>query len=215
MSEEKNGSQPVKVSWTAWISLALLLIMVSGAFKDSNNFMAAFDLTNLIGKFGGIFESVNFLGKGGTGAKDGFLQALNIAPVVILFCGVIDVAQAFGALDAASVLFQPILRVIMGIPGTAGLAFVGSFTSVDVGSIMTKELYDDGKINDDERTIFVAYQNAGSAIISNLLTTGAPLMAVVPFSFASMFGVCMVSKLFGANLIRAMLYIRKKREGRA
>lgn len=85
------------------------------------------------------------------------------------------------------------------------LAFVGAFTSVDVGSVMTKDLYDEGKITDDERTIFGAYQNVGSAIITNLLTTGAPLMAIIPFSIATIFGVCMLCKLLDANVMRLIL----------
>ena len=43
---------------------------------------------------------------------------------------------------------------------------------------MTRELYEDGEITDDERTIFVAYQYAGSACINNTITGGAPLVAI-------------------------------------
>lgn len=209
MSSEKRVEDKIHVTWTGWVSLVILLVMVSGVFSKSAGPLAALDFTNLTGNFGKIAEGLTFLGADGTGAKDGFLQALNIAPVVILFCGIIDVAQEYGALDAATILFQPILKVIMGIPGTAGLAFVGSFTSVDVGSVMTKDLFDEGKITDDERTIFVAYQNAGSAIITNLLTTGAPLMAIIPFSFATIFGVCMLCKLLGANVMRLILMAKR------
>ena len=157
MNRDKTEENKIHVTWTGWIALVILLVMVSGIFSKSSGPLAA--------------------------------------------------------LDAATLLFQPILKVIMGIPGTAGLAFVGSFTSVDVGSVMTKDLFDEGKITDDERTIFVAYQNAGSAIITNLLTTGAPLMAIIPFSFALILGVCMFCKLLGANLIRLILLFRKNKEG--
>lgn len=205
-SEEK-----LEIKWTSWVALAVLILMVSGIFKDVKGPLAAFDFTNLTGAFGKIADGVTFLGKEGSGAKDGFLQALNIAPVVILFCGIIDVCQEFGALAASSVLFQPILKFVMGIPGAAGLAFVGSFTSVDVGAVMTKELRDSGRLTDDELTIFVAYQNAGSAIITNLLTTGASLMAILPYSFGFMFVLCMGCKIIGANLMRIYLAIQRKR----
>ena len=34
-------------------------------------------------------------------------------------------------------------------------------------AFMTKNLYEEGMMNDDERTIFAAYQYAGSAVINN------------------------------------------------
>ncbi|MCI8453115.1 MAG: hypothetical protein HFE84_00650 [Lachnospiraceae bacterium] len=207
----ENNKEKLEIKWTAWVALAVLILMVSGLFKDSTGPLKAFDFTNLTGAFGKISENLTFLGKDGSGAKDGFLQALNIAPVVILFCGIMDVCQEFGALAASSVLFQPILKPLMGIPGTTGLALVGSFTSVDVGAVMTKELRETEKITDDELTIFVAYQNAGSAIITNLLTTGASLMAVIPYSFGFMFVLCMSCKIFGANFMRIFLAMKGNR----
>ncbi len=44
---------------------------------------------------------------------------------------------------------------------------------------MTKQLYEEGKITDDERSIFVAYQYAGSAVILNTINTQAPLLPFV------------------------------------
>lgn len=207
---EKNNEK-LEIKWSAWVALAVLILMVSGLFKNASGPLAALDFTNLTGSFGKISDGLTFIGKEGSGAKDGFLQALNIAPVVILFCGIMDVCQEFGALAASSVLFQPILKPLMGIPGSTGLALVGSFTSVDVGAVMTKELREEGKITDDELTIFVAYQNAGSAIITNLLTTGASLMAIIPYSFGFMFVLCMFCKILGANLMRIFLAMKGKR----
>lgn len=207
----ENRKEKLEIKWTARAALAILILMVSGLFKDSAGPLKALDFTNLTGAFGKISENLTFLGKDGSGAKDGFLQALNIAPVVILFCGIMDVCQELGALAASSVLFQPILKPLMGIPGTTGLALVGSFTSVDVGAVMTKELRETEKITDDELTVFVAYQNAGSAIITNLLTTGASLMAVIPYSFGFMFILCMFCKIFGANFMRIFLAMKGKR----
>lgn len=205
----EKTNEKLDIKWTAWLALGILILMVSGIFKNFEGPLAALDFTNLTGSFGKISESLTFLGKDGSGAKDGFLQALNIAPVVILFCGIMDVCQEFGALDASSILFQPILKPLMGIPGATGLALVGSFTSVDVGAVMTKELREEKKITDDELTVFVAYQNAGSAIITNLLTTGASLMAVIPYSFGFMFVLCMLCKILGANVMRIFLAIKK------
>lgn len=49
---------------------------------------------------------------------------------------------------------------------------------------MTRDLYEEGSITDDERTIFVAYQYAGSACINNTITGGAPLVAISPVAWA-------------------------------
>ena len=66
----------------------------------------------------------------------------------------------------------------MGIPGVAGLAFVSSFTSSDIGAVMTKELYDDKYITDEERAIFVSYQYAASAVVTNTISAGGPLLSI-------------------------------------
>ncbi|NJB08537.1 hypothetical protein GSQ22_22785, partial [Clostridioides difficile] len=97
----------------------------------------------------------------------GFLFALTLIPTVCFAVGLIDVVESMGGMKAASKIFNPLLRPLLGIPGIAGIAFVSSFTSSDVASIMTKELFESGEITDDERTIFVAYQYAGSAVILN------------------------------------------------
>lgn len=203
------NNQEIKVTWKGWLSLFVLVIMISGVFKSSTTHLAALDFTNLTGSFGKVYENVNFLGKGGTGARDGFLMALNIAPIIILFCGILDVVQEFGALKASGIIFQPILRFLLGVPGIAGLAFVSSFTSVDVGAVMTKELYEEEYLSDDERTIFVSYQYAGSALITNLIAGGAPLLAIVPVSFGFMFVIHMICKIIGANIVRMILKFSK------
>lgn len=206
MDDEK-----AEIKWYSWVALAVLVLMVSGLFKNAEGPLKAFDFTNLTGAFGKIADGKNFLGSGGTGARDGFLQALNIAPVVILFCGIMDVCQEFGVMAASSKLFRFVLKPLMGIPGSAGLALVASFTSVDVGAVMTRELLDHGAINEDEAAIFAAYQNAGSALVANLMTTGAALMAVIPYSFGFMFMICMICKIIGANITRALVAMSRKR----
>lgn len=122
------ANEKTQIKWYSWVALVILILMVSGLFKNAEGPLKAIDFTNLTGAFGLISEEKNFLGANGSGAKDGFLQALNIAPVVIFFCGIMDVCQEFGAMAASSKLFQPILKPLMGIPGSTGLALVGSFS---------------------------------------------------------------------------------------
>ena len=94
--------------------------------------------------------------------------------------GLLGVFEQLGAFKASDILFRPLLRPLLGIPGKCGIAFISSFTGSDVAAVMTRELYEDGEITDDERTIFVAYQYAGSACINNTITGGAPLVAICP-----------------------------------
>ena len=68
---------------------------------------------------------------------------------------------------------------------------------------------EDGEITDDERTIFVAYQYAGSACINNTITGGAPLVAICPVALGPCIVIMFVCKLIGANIVR--LILRAKR----
>ena len=99
----------------------------------------------------------------------------------------------------------------MGIPGKCGIAFVSSFTGSDVAAVMTKDLYDAGDITDDERTIFATYQYAGSACINNTITGGAPLVAICPVALGPCIIIMFVCKLVGANIIRLVLALNKKK----
>lgn len=116
-----------------------------------------------------------------------------------------------GGMKAASKIFNPLLRPLLGIPGIAGIAFVSSFTSSDVASIMTKELFESGEITDDERTIFVAYQYAGSAVILNTINTQAPLLPIALLALGPIILIEIFCKILGANLVRLIIGVRNKK----
>ena len=215
--DEKNVKQPKeKVGIVAWISLVVLIVVLSGVFRTSDTPLKVLDFTNLSGSFGTIGDTgANFLGSGGSGAKDGFMAGLNLIPAVMLFCGLLGVFEQLGAFKASNILFSPLLRPILGIPGHAGVAFLSSFTGSDVAAVMTRDLYDEGKMTDDERTVFVAYQYAGSACINNTITGGAPLLAICPIALGAIIVIEFICKLIGANLVRLVLFFsRKKRAGK-
>ena len=151
------------------------------------------------------------IGSGGTGAKDGFMAGFNLIPAVMFFCGLLGVFEQLGAFKASDILFRPLLRPILGIPGKCGIAFISSFTGSDVAAVMTRELYEDGDITDDERTIFVAYQYAGSACINNTITGGAPLVAICPVALGPCIVIMVVCKLIGANIVRLILHMKSKK----
>lgn len=138
-----------RVTVKNWIALIFLVVILSGIFQRNTGPLQVLDFTNLSGKFGVIGDTgANFIGKGGSGAKDGFMAGLNLIPAVMFFCGLLNVFQELGAFEAASIVFNPILKPLMGIPGTAGVAFISSFTGSDVAAVMTKELVDNGEMTD-------------------------------------------------------------------
>ena len=143
------------------------------------------------------------------------MAGLNLLPGVMLFCGLMSVFKAFGAFDAAEILFKPILRPLLGIPGKAGIAFVSSFTGSDVAAVLTRELYEEGELSDDERTVFVAYQYAASACINNTVTGGAPLVAISPIGLGPVLLVEIFCKLVGANIVRIIIRLRGKKKVQA
>jgi nucleoside recognition membrane protein YjiH len=209
-----NGEAKKKhVGIGAWISLAVFIVILSGVFMNSDSALKVLDFTNLNGAFGTIGDTkMNLIGANGTGAKDGFMAGLNLLPGIMLFCGLMAVFKAFGAFDAAEILFKPILRPLLGIPGKAGIAFVSSFTGSDVAAVLTRELYDEGELTDDERTVFVAYQYAASACINNTITGGAPLVSICPLGLGPILLVEIFCKLVGANVVRLIIWFKGKKK---
>lgn len=195
-----------KVTWKGWVSLAFLIICFSGVVGHQDNFLKAFDFMNLMGQFGHADGAkVAMLGSGGFGAREGFAFSLTMVPITMLASGLIEVCEHLGALRAAGKLFQPFLRSLMGIPGVTGLAFISSFTSSDIGAFMTKNLYEEGRINDNERTIFAAYQYAGSGTINNTIAAGGPLLPITLAPVGVILGIIILVKFIGANLVRIYL----------
>ncbi|AWI04111.1 nucleoside recognition domain-containing protein [Clostridium drakei] len=210
MSDENK-----KVSLKGWLSLIILIIMFSGALSGVKGPLKALDFNNLTGSFGVIAGKIDFHGSKGTGVKEGFLFALTLIPTVMFAMGLINVAESLGALKAAEKVFTPLLKPLLGIPGSAGLVFVSSFTSTDVAAVLTKELAEENLITDDERTIFVSYQIAASAVIVNTITCGAPLVPISKLSIGVIFAVEIIVKILGANIVRVILkYDSKKNNER-
>jgi nucleoside recognition membrane protein YjiH len=208
---EKEKKVEQKISWKGWVALIILVIAFSGVLQKNPGPLAALDFANLNGQFGTIYENINFKGAGGVGAREGFAFTLTLIPTVMLALGFINVAESLGALKAAEKLFRPLLKPLLGIPGIAGLAFVSTFTSSDVGAVMTKDLVEKGEITDDERTIFVSYQYAASAVITNTFTCGAPLLPMALLPVGIIIVLEMIVKILGANIVRFILNSKAKK----
>lgn len=214
--EKVTLEQKEKVGIGAWVALIVLIMVLSGYFRTMDNPLKILDFTNLCGNFGIIGETgMNFIGTGGSAARDGFMMGLNLIPAIMLFCGLLAVFESLGAFKASDILFRPILKPLMGIPGKCGVAFVSSFTGSDVAAVMTRDLYNEGSITDDERTVFVAYQYAGSACINNTITCGAPILAVSPVALGVVIVVEFVCKLIGANVVRLIIKLKGNKKAKA
>lgn len=208
MDEKKE----LKVTWKGWLSLAFLIILFSGTLGSQTGWLKAFDLNSLVGAFGKAEGAkVAFVGTGGFGAKEGMMVGLSLIPTVMVAQGLLDVCESYGALKAAAKLFHPLLRPLLGIPGIAGLAFVSSFTSSDVGAFITKDMYEKGEITDDERTVFAAYQYAGSGTVNNTVAAGAALVPISVLPVGAIIGMIIIVKILGANLVRMYLKIYHKK----
>lgn len=214
MNENNNQK---KVGVVAYLALIFAVVFFSGIFAKTASWLGVFDFTVLNGDFGKIAgdggKSFTFRGTGGYGAKDGFLFALNLIPTVMFALAIVAVVEYLGALDAARQLLTPLLKPLLGIPGSAGLALIASLQSTDAGAGMTKLLYDEKEITNEERSIFAAFQFTAGGTITNYFATGAALFALanadgsmaITVPLIIPFVVIMIFKVVGANLMRFYL----------
>ena len=80
-NKEKQAENKEKIGIGAWLALIVLILVLSGAFRTAEGPIKVLDFTNLAGSFGQIGDTgANLIGKGGTGAKDGFMAGFNLIP---------------------------------------------------------------------------------------------------------------------------------------
>lgn len=226
MSEAtKNPDISGKIRPGDFISFALAVVFFSGiCYSDA--WYGIFDFTVLDGEFGRLVSSVttgaegdlvtamsNYRGKGGSGAIDGFMFALTLVPTVMFALAMITVFEHYGALRAARQMLTPILRPILGLPGSATLALIASLQSTDGGAALTRQLKDANELTEDEVHIFATFQMTADACITNFFSSGAVLFTLtaadgslaVPVSLGLCLGVLLLGKVFAANLMRLFL----------
>ncbi|WP_283130312.1 nucleoside recognition domain-containing protein [Enterovibrio norvegicus] len=225
------SEQNRKVTIGSYFALAFAVVFFSGLLQ-SNEWYGVFDFTTLNGSFGSVVYGVNetadgiqaattsMRGKGGSGARDGFLFALTLIPTVMFALGMINVLEHYGALDAARKLLTPLLRPLMNIPGNTGLALIASLQSTDAGAAMTRQLKDEGHLTKREADIFTMFQFSAGAAIVNFFSSGAVLFTLtlmdgslaVSSSIGLAVAVMFVFKFVGANLFRVYLNITEGKE---
>ena len=211
-NEEKKYTEQVSVRWYGYIVLILTILFFSGIFSSAEGPIKALDFTNISGSFGSLGEitedagtlASDFRGTGGSGARDAWLFALTLVPAVMLALGVVKVVEHLDGLRAAQKLLTPLLMPLLGIPGICGLTLIASLQSTDAGASMTAELFQDGMIDEKQKTIFASFQFSAGATLTNYLSSCA---ALFPFlSVPIIIPLVVVFKFFGANLTRIYLY---------
>ena len=207
-----------KVGIGAYIALILSIVFFSGIVGMLNvpEGFKVLDFATLNGKFGSI-EAVSgmttFRGVGGEGARDGFMFGLNLLPTVIFALAIVEVAEFYGALEAARKILTPLMQPLLGLPGSTGLALIASLQSADAGSGLTKALYDEKEVNDNQRTVFSAFQFSAGGTITNVFASGSVLYALtlvngdlaIKIPMIIPLTIIFVMKLVGANIMRAYL----------
>lgn len=220
-----------KVGIGAYISLIFACVFFSGAFA-SNHWWGIFDFITLNGTWGKVVQTAvmndagtlqtvlgNFRSKGGSGAIDGFCFALTLIPTIMFSIGMVTVCEHYGALDAARKLLTPILRGLLGIPGSACLALIASLQSSDGGAAMTRQLKDEGKLTEKEVTIFATFQQTAGAGIGSFLASGAVLFTLMgpdgkpllPIALGVGLGIELLGKVVAAWIMRLYLFLSGKK----
>ena len=169
-------------------------------------------------KWWGIFDYTILNGKGGSGAIDGFVFALTLVPSIMLATAMIAVFEYYGAIRAATRVLNPILRPLMGLPGSTSLAIVASLQSTDAGAALTRALKDRGELTEDEVSIFATFQMTADAALGNFLATGVVFFTlknaagdlVVPTTIGVCLGIILLGKVFAANVMRLLCLRRRK-----
>lgn len=218
MDENKPvPKQEEEVKWYSYVALLFAIIFFSGILATSKEWYSVCDFTVLNGTFGKIAAAngkmLTFRGAGGNGAQDGFAFALSLLPAVIFALAVVNVVEGLGGLKAAQKLLSPLLRPLLGIPGACGLGMIASYQSTDAGAGMIKAMYNEGIIDEDEKTIFAMYQFSGDGTITNFFSSGAALFSVLVTPIILPFGLIMIFKFFGANLMRMYIKYEHKKNG--
>lgn len=220
MSEqEKNVQAPEEeIKWYSYVALIFAIVFFSGIFATSKEWYSVFDFTVLNGSFGKIAavggKSLTFRGAGGNGAQDGFAFALSLLPAVIFALGVVNVVEGLGGLKAAQKLMSPLLKPLLGIPGACGLGMIASFQSTDAGAGLIKAMYNEGLIDEDEKTVFAMFQLSGDGTITNFFSSGAALFSILTVPILIPFGLIFVFKFVGANLMRIYIKMEKAKSAK-
>ena len=178
-------------------ALVFAILFFSGLFSSAQDWTQIFDFQAIVGAYG---PDVSM--GGGTGVKEGFLQAVSIAPVMIFSVAFIGCVEYLGGLRAAQKLLTPLLRPLMGVPGVCGLAMILNWQSSDASAAIARQLYEQGRISAWERERLVAYEFITAATIGVFFSNGAILLPYFVCKSGVVLIVIMAMKFLSGNLLR-------------
>ena len=222
----QTPGEEAPVRWTSYLVFLAAVLFFSGIMSTIfGGALRYLDFNTILGSFGrlstvsedGAALAADFRGTGGAGVKEGFLMAVSAIPTVMFAMGVVNVVERYDGLRVAQRLLNPLLRPLLGLPGVTGLAMITSMQSSDAGAGMTRELFEQGRINEAERDIFAAFQFTSSSMLTNYFVCSAVFlpvlkeMGIIPLITLAML---FIQKLVAANAVRLWLRIEaRKKEG--
>ena len=214
--------QKEKVGIGAYISLICACIFFSGTLT-SPELYGVFDFSVLKGAFGKVLIGAGldgselttvsgvFRGKGGSGAFDGFMFSLTLFPAVMFAISMVTVFEHYGALKAAGRLLTPIMRPVLGLPGTAVLAMITSMQAMDAAAAMTRQLEEGGDMTHKEVLRLCAYHMVSPGCITNFFSSGAVLFTLtaadgahIPLTMGTAFLVLLAFRFISCFIMRGL-----------
>lgn len=215
---DKPAVQEQPISIGAYVALGFALVIFSGVFAKAPGLWNLLDFNTIVGSFGSIVgdggKAYMFRGNGGTSARDALMYAMSLWPAIIVALGIVSIVDGYGGLRAAEKLITPLFKPFMNIPGICGLAFITSLQTTDGAAAMTRELYDDGHINDYERTLFCQLQYSANGTVTNYFGSGSAFFASMGVAGVPIFiplVVIFLCKFMGVNLMRLVIHFDQKR----
>ena len=214
MESQNLKQEEVKVKWYGYLVLFLGILFFSGLMKDAPGPLKALDFNNVLGSFGKLGTlsegagtlAGNFRGTAGTGPRDGWLYGLSLVPGVMLALGAVKVIDHLDGMKAAQKLLSPLMRPLMGLPGSCGLTLIASLQSTDAAASMTKGLCDDGYITEKQKAVFCAFQFSGASAMTNFFASGAALFPFIgDIPIFKPLALILIMKFVGANALRFYL----------
>lgn len=197
-----------------YVTLVIFIIVFSGVLKGIP-FWETFDFSSLVGQFGIIKGAEgDFTGTGGVGAEQGFMLCVSLLPTVMLSLALVELAEYYGALDAASTLFTPVMRFIMGVPGCMAISLVGSLNSSDVGSVTARDLYQKEMVSERELAKMIAFQYPACGLIANLILLMATGGDAILISMSLYLAILLVLKFLASNFFRLLIFFDDKRQSK-
>lgn len=210
MGDNSNSTEKIGISGYLW--LVFLILVFSGLFAKFDNGLQCLDFNTWVGQFGVIAPgaSPGIMGEDASGAAQGLLQTITLAPTVITAVAFTALFDRYGGTLAASKLFTPVSKPLVGLGGACAVPFIINMETSDAASAMLKMGVDNRSITDRERNICAAAHMVAPNTIPRTFSNLGPLLPFVVISPAVIILIMIVMKIVAANLMRLYLIYDEK-----